>query len=39
MVGLDPVDTRVKMHDTPECDRKFLDDDLYGFPRLRNWNY
>ena len=39
IVGLDPVSTRVKMHDTPACDSKLLDDDLDGLPRLRNWNY
>ena len=39
MVGLDPVATQVKMHDTPACDRKLLDDDLDGLPRLSNWNY
>ena len=39
IVGLDPVATRVKMHDTPACDSKLLDDDLDGLPRLSNWNY
>ena len=39
MVGLDPVATRVKMHDTPACDSKFLVDDIDGLPCLINWNY
>ena len=38
MVGLDPVANRLKMHNTPACDSKFLDGDLDGLPRLRNWN-
>ena len=39
MVGLDPVATRVKMHNTPACDSKLLVDDLDGLPRLINWDY
>ena len=39
MVGLDHVATQVKVHDTPACGSKLLDDDLYGLPRLSNWNY
>ena len=39
MVGLDHVDTWVKIHDTPACASKLLDDDLDGLLHLSNWNY
>jgi hypothetical protein len=38
MVGLGS-DERVKMHDTPACDKNLLDKDPDGSPRTQPWNY
>jgi hypothetical protein len=39
MVGLGSTDERVKMHDTPACDRHLLDQDPDGLSRVSGWNY
>jgi hypothetical protein len=39
MVGLGSTDERVKMHDTPACDRHLLYKDPDGLSRVSTWNY
>jgi hypothetical protein len=39
MVGLGSTNERVKMHDTPACDRHLLDKDPDGLSRVSSWNY
>ena len=39
VVGLDPEDTRTKMHDTPANSSKLLDQDPNAKARLQRWNY
>jgi hypothetical protein len=39
MVGLDPKDTRTKMHDTPANDSKLLNKGLNDNVRTQPWNY
>eukprot|EP00980_Cylindrotheca_fusiformis_P020026 scaffold7110_cov112-Cylindrotheca_fusiformis.AAC.1 len=39
MVGFDPTNNHVKLHDTPACDRNILDRDPGGLPSTSRWNY
>jgi hypothetical protein len=38
-VGLTPISTNVKTHDTPASDHQLLDNDPNGEPRTQQWNY
>ena len=38
MVGLH-ADKRIKIHNTPACERNLLDKDPEGLPRSQPWNY
>ena len=39
IAGLDPSDTKVKMHDTPADPHNLLDNNPNSKPRRQSWNY